>query len=102
MPKVQMRTSQLSRDLLLSLGALIVSIASTISLNLYAQTAAASPSPADIIQALQSHQFEEVLRLSQLDLKKYPGDKRLWTLRGMALSGIGSTSEALASFKHAL
>jgi len=90
MPKAQMRTSQLSRDLLLSLGALIVSVASIMSLNLYAQTATASPSPADIIQALQSRQFEEALRLSQLDLKKYPEDKRLWTLRGMALSGKGS------------
>lgn len=97
-----MRTSQLSRDLLLFLGALIVSVASIMSLNLYAQTATASPSPADIIQALQSQQFDEALRLSQLDLKKYPGDKRLWTLRGMALSGRGSSSEALASFKHAL
>lgn len=102
MPKAQMRTSQLSRDLLLSLGALIVSVASIMSLNLYAQTATASPSPADIIQALQSRQFEEALRLSQLDLKKYPEDKRLWTLRGMALSGKGSSSEALVSFKHAL
>jgi tetratricopeptide (TPR) repeat protein len=102
MPKVQMRTSRLSRNLLLSLGALIVSVASTLSLNLYAETATASSSPADIIQALQSQQFEKALRLSQLDLKKYPEDKRLWTLRGMAWSGRGSTSEALASFKHAL
>jgi tetratricopeptide (TPR) repeat protein len=102
MPKDQMRASQLSRDLLLSLGALIVSVASTASLNLYAQRAPASPSPADVIQALQSRQFEEALRLSQLDLKKYPEDKRLWTLSGMALSGRGSGSEALASFKHAL
>ncbi len=31
-----------------------------------------------------------------------PEDKRLWTLRGMALSGSGSTAEALSSFKHAL
>lgn len=102
MPKVPMRTSQPSRLLLLSLGALIVSVASTLCLNLYAQTATASPSPAEIIHALQSQQFDEALQLSQLDLKKYPGDKRLWTLRGMALSGQGSASESLASFKHAL
>jgi tetratricopeptide (TPR) repeat protein len=102
MPKVQMRTSQLSRNLLLPLGALIVLVASTLSFNLHAQTATALPSPADIIQALQSQQFEEALQLSQLDLKKYPGDKRLWTLRGMAFSGRGSGSEALASYKHAL
>jgi tetratricopeptide (TPR) repeat protein len=102
MPKVQMRTSRLSRDLLLSLGALIVSVVLTMPPNMYAQTATVSPSPADVIQALQSQQFDEALRLSQLDLKKYPGDKRLWTLRGMALSGRGSASEALTSFKHAL
>ena len=100
--KVQMRTSRLSRELLLTLGALIVSFASIMPPTLHAQTATASPSPADIIQALQSQQFDEALRLSQLDLKKYPGDKRLWTLRGMALSGKGSPSEALTSFKHAL
>jgi tetratricopeptide (TPR) repeat protein len=97
-----MRTSHLSRDLLLSLSALIVSVVFILPLNLHAQTATSSPSPADIIHALQSQQFDEALRLSQLDLKKYPADKRLWTLRGMALSGKGSASEALTSFKHAL
>jgi tetratricopeptide (TPR) repeat protein len=97
-----MRTSHLFRALLFSLGAPIVSVVFILPLNLYAQTATSSPSPADIIQALQSQQFDEALRLSQLDLKKYPADKRLWTLRGMAFSGKGSTSEAVTSFKHAL
>lgn len=102
MLKVQMRTSQLSRDLRLAFSTLIVSVASVMAPTLQAQTATASASPADIIQALQSQQFDEALRLSQLNLKKYPGDKRLWTLRGMALSGKGSASVALTSFKHAL
>ena len=97
-----MRISQPSRYLLLTLGALIVSVASTLCVSLYAQTATSSPTPAEIIQSLQSQQFDDALRLSQLALKKYPADKRLWTLRGMALSGKGSTSEALGSFKHAL
>jgi tetratricopeptide (TPR) repeat protein len=79
-----------------------VSVASILCVSLYAQTAIVSPSPAAIIQSLQLKHFDEALRLSQLALKKYPSDKRLWTLRGMALSGEGSTSEALASFKHAL
>jgi tetratricopeptide (TPR) repeat protein len=102
MPKVSMRSSQLFRESLLPVGALILSVASILTTNSYAQAATASPSPADIIRALQSQQFDEALRLSQLDLKRFPGDKRLWTLRGMALSGKGSGAEALLSFKHAL
>ena len=96
-----MRAYRLHRTLLLSLVALSVSVAPAPALNIYAQSAAA-PSPADIIQSVQSRQFDEALRLSQLALKKYPSDKRLWTLRGMALSGKTSNAEALASFKHAL
>ncbi len=102
MPKDPMRASRTSRLLLLFLGALIVSVASTAPPSLHAQTPTSSPSPADIIHALQSQQFDEALRLSQLDLKKYPSDKRLWALRGMAFSGTGSSSEALVCFKHAL
>jgi len=102
MLSVPMRASRLFSDVLLSFGTLIVSVASTLSFTLHAPAPTAPSSPAEIIRALQSQQFDEALRLSQLDLKKYPRDKRLWTLRGMALSGNGSSSEALASFKHAL
>jgi tetratricopeptide (TPR) repeat protein len=100
--QVQMRASRLHRFLLLSLVALSVSVAPNLAHPLLAQEAAAAPSPTDIIQSLQSQQFDEALRLSQLALRKYPADKRLWTLRGMALSGKASNAEALGSFKHAL
>ena len=97
-----MRTSQFSKSLLRLLGALIVLVACFGTGQLYGQRVTESQSPADIVQALQSQRFDEALRLSQLDLKKYPADKRLWTLRGMAFSGERANQEALASFKHAL
>jgi tetratricopeptide (TPR) repeat protein len=97
-----MRRSKLS-NLLISLGALIVSVASMLSPTLSAQASGnVSASPAEILNALRAQQFDDALRLAQLDLKKFPADKRLWTLRGMALSGKGSTTEALGSFKRAL
>jgi tetratricopeptide (TPR) repeat protein len=102
MPTVPMRATQISRALVLSLGVLAVLLVLTRSTDVQAQAVARSSSPADIIQALQSGQFDEALRMSQIELKGHPGDKRLWVLRGMAFSGKGSSSEALVSFKHAL
>jgi len=55
-----------------------------------------------IVNALQSHRFDEALMLSGDALKKTPEDKRLWTLQGMAYSGKSDSTSALKSFKHAL
>lgn len=67
-----------------------------------AQTGPPSPPFSDIIQALRSQEFDEALHLLQAAMKKNPEDKRLWALRGMAASGKGQSSEALASFEHSL
>lgn len=99
LPKVQMHASPTSRYPLL-VGAFVVAI--TLLPNAHAQEPSATSSPAAVIQALQSQQYDQALRLAQLNLKRHPSDKRLWALRGMALSGKGSTPEALASFRHAL
>jgi tetratricopeptide (TPR) repeat protein len=59
--------------------------------------------PADeIAAALRSRQYEKAVQLLQSPLQRSPRDPRLWTLRGMALSGEHHQSEALASFRHAL
>ena len=70
--------------------------------NLIAQTSPSASSVGAIVSAVQSHQFDEALSLSDAALKETPEDKRLWTLRGMAFSGKSDSASALKSFEHAL
>jgi len=69
---------------------------------LIAQTNPSASSVGAIVNAVQSHRFDEALSLSDAALKETPGDKRLWTLRGMAYSGKADSASALNSFEHAL
>jgi tetratricopeptide (TPR) repeat protein len=55
-----------------------------------------------IISALKQDHYSEALRLTQAELSKYPTSPQLWTLRAMALSGLGETGEALRAYEHAL
>ena len=65
-----------------------------------AQTA---QSPVDsIVAALRSKDFDQALKLSDAALVKAPNDYRLWTLSGMAYSGINKPESALAAYEHAL
>lgn len=57
---------------------------------------------APIVAALRGHDFDEALQLCGAALKEFPNDSRLWTLRGMANAGKGSTKSALADYQHAL
>src|ERR1700722_1110702 len=63
-----------------------------------AQTSSVGP----IVAAVQNHQFDEALTLSDAALKQAPQDIRLWALRGMAYSGKNESAPALQSFEHAL
>ncbi len=62
----------------------------------------AQSSVAPIVNALQAHDFEKALKLSQSALAAYPGDCRIWTLQGMANAGIGDLPKALVAYEHAL
>lgn len=60
------------------------------------------PTPQSVVQALQSHDNELALRLSQELARARPGDPRVWTLQGLALQALGQTQESLRILKHAL
>ncbi|WP_158749605.1 lipopolysaccharide assembly protein LapB [Acidobacterium sp. S8] len=52
--------------------------------------------------AISSRHFNDALNLLSPLLKTHSQDASLWTLRGLALDGVGRTKESLASFDHAL
>lgn len=80
----------------------LTSIALIFAIPSKAQTGPAPSALSEIIHALQARDFDGALRLSEADLNKAPGDKRLWALRGMAMSGKGDATRALVSFGHSL
>jgi tetratricopeptide (TPR) repeat protein len=55
-----------------------------------------------ISDALRSGNFQQASALSQAALVKWPGDVRIWTLRGMAVAGTGNLPLALTAYRHAL
>lgn len=71
--------------------------------------AAASPAPGDssdavrsISSALRTKNYQQALDLARTALHEWPQEVRIHVLEGMALSGMGSDAEALASFSAAL
>jgi tetratricopeptide (TPR) repeat protein len=52
--------------------------------------------------AISSHHYSDALEILGPLLKAHPQDRSLWTLRGLALDGLGQTKESLASFDRAL
>jgi tetratricopeptide (TPR) repeat protein len=65
-----------------------------------AQTA--DDSVSSIVSALRAQQFDQALHLLQPALERSSNDARLWSLQGVALSGLGRNKEALAAYRHAL
>jgi tetratricopeptide (TPR) repeat protein len=57
---------------------------------------------AAIQSALRGHQYEQALAIAKSALQKSPGDYRIWTLQGIALSMKGNNPAALAAFHRAL
>jgi tetratricopeptide (TPR) repeat protein len=61
------------------------------------------PAPATSIESLiRSGQLDQALRLTRSTLRDRPGDARVWTLQGIALSLQNNGHEALAAFETAL
>lgn len=52
--------------------------------------------------AMTARHYSEALRLLSPILKAHPQDPSLWTLRGLALDGLGETKASLESFDRAL
>jgi tetratricopeptide (TPR) repeat protein len=61
-----------------------------------------APSARSVIQALQSHDNAEALRLAQLLVQAHPADPRAWTLQGIAFASLQRRDESLNSFEQAL
>jgi tetratricopeptide (TPR) repeat protein len=55
-----------------------------------------------ITSALRSGQFDQALQLAEAELARNPTDAKLWTLKGIALSGKEEKQQALAAFRKAL
>ena len=55
-----------------------------------------------IATALRNQEFEKALVLVGPPLRESPGNAQLWTMQGVAYSGLGQKKEALASFHSAL
>ena len=51
---------------------------------------------------VQQGKFDDALASSSVALRAAPNDYRIWTLRGMAYSGLRNPTSALAAFEHAL
>jgi tetratricopeptide (TPR) repeat protein len=56
----------------------------------------------EIVTALRARDYAAALQLLGPALRQAPGDAQLWTFEGLAYSGEGKKTEALASFHKAL
>ena len=52
--------------------------------------------------ALRARNYGQALQLIRSQLRESPKDTKLWTLEGIALSGLGNNREALVAYNHAL
>ena len=60
-------------------------------------------SPTEAIQsALRAHDFAQALQLATSEVQQFPRDAKLWTLQGIAFSGLGRDHEALAAYDLSL
>jgi tetratricopeptide (TPR) repeat protein len=67
-----------------------------------AAAARQSDAVASIQENLRSGDVAGALEATQSELKQHPGDARLYTLQGIALSRLGRDTEALSAFESAL
>jgi tetratricopeptide (TPR) repeat protein len=80
-----------------------VALALAAAVGLSFGAAAAAQDQADAIRAaLSARDFDKAAELSRAALRQTPGDARLWTLHGIALSMKGDTRNALTAFDRAL
>lgn len=54
------------------------------------------------VNAIRNRQFDDALKLAHAGLQLAPQDYRLWTLKGIALSNVSKSRQALDAFDQAL
>ena len=69
---------------------------------LFVSSANAQNAVSTINSALHAHDYQQAAELARAAIQQSPSDPQLWTLQGIALAGLGSKKEALASFHNAL
>ena len=74
----------------------------TLAVSGFAQGGASADAEHSIETALRAGNFDEALRLTRSQLQQSPKDAKLWTLEGIALSGLGRDQEALTAYNSAL
>jgi tetratricopeptide (TPR) repeat protein len=80
-----------------------IALALAILVGLGSVAAAAPQDQADTIRsALRARDFDTAIALSRRATEQTPGDARLWTLQGIALSMKGDAGNALVAFDRAL
>lgn len=52
--------------------------------------------------ALAGHHYREALQISEAEILHHPSEPKLWLAKGIALDGLGRTTESFDSFDHAL
>lgn len=67
-----------------------------------ARTNELSPALPQIVESLRSGHPADAVALCDTEIEAFPGDYRLWSLRGIALDQMRRKSEALASYLNAL
>ena len=67
-----------------------------------AQTTSLAGATQAVQSALRARDFAQALDISSKQLKQTPGDAKLWTLQGIAFSGLHREREALAAYDKAL
>jgi len=61
-----------------------------------------TPADATLLSALNAHRYAEAAGMADASLSSRPTDPWLWTVRGMAMGGMGKTQASLESFDKAL
>ncbi len=83
-------------------NAKLVLICSVLLCPLWVVAQADSATMQSIAVVLRANQYESALQLLKPALIQFPRDPRLWTMQGVAFSGIRSGDQALAAYRHAL
>src|SRR5690242_17125608 len=69
---------------------------------LQSATAQASAQTQAITAAIRERDFFHAVELTRAALQQFPRDPKLWSLQGIAYSGLGKKAEALAAYNSAL
>jgi tetratricopeptide (TPR) repeat protein len=80
-----------------------LALAAFVLLGMYSAAAQSSDDAVrSVTNALRAHQYDQAYKLAHAKLQESPNDPKILTLEGLALSGLGKKSGALADYDAAL